>query len=86
MRMYNQYLRTEPKVLEYDPALPECIICDIDGTLAKKEIVVITITPRYLEIKLYHILGLLSICSIVASTSFYSPEGKTLVGKTLNNG
>lgn len=36
MRMYNQYLRTEPKVLEYDPALPECIICDIDGTLAKK--------------------------------------------------
>lgn len=34
MQMHNQFLKPEPKVVEYDPNLPNCIICDIDGTLA----------------------------------------------------
>lgn len=33
-QMYNQYLRPVPPVIEYDPTLPDAIICDIDGTLA----------------------------------------------------
>jgi predicted kinase len=33
-QMYNQYLKTKPSVVEYNPALPNAIICDIDGTLA----------------------------------------------------
>lgn len=33
MRMYEQYLK--PKAPEYNPALPNCYIFDIDGTLAK---------------------------------------------------
>lgn len=31
--MYNKYIRKIP-VIELDPKLPSCIICDIDGTLA----------------------------------------------------
>lgn len=34
MQMYNQYLKPEPP--KYNPDLPDCIICDIDGTLADK--------------------------------------------------
>lgn len=33
-RMYNQFVRPKPPVVEYDSALPDAIICDIDGTLA----------------------------------------------------
>lgn len=34
--MYYRYLRPEsPKLKEFTPGLPEAIICDIDGTLAK---------------------------------------------------
>lgn len=32
MQMYNQYLKPEPP--KYNPDLPDCIICDLDGTLA----------------------------------------------------
>ena len=32
--MYNQYLKPTPPVIEFDPSIPEAIICDIDGTLA----------------------------------------------------
>ena len=32
LQMWNQYLK--PKAPEYNPDLPDCIICDIDGTLA----------------------------------------------------
>lgn len=32
--MYNQYLKTQ-EVYPYDNSLPDCIICDLDGTLAK---------------------------------------------------
>lgn len=34
MQMHNQFLKPEPKVVEYDLNLPYCIICDLDGTLA----------------------------------------------------
>lgn len=37
MRMYNQYLKpmeSQPVKPVYDPTLEDCIICDIDGTLA----------------------------------------------------
>lgn len=33
-RMYNQFLKPEPEVIEYDPELPSAIICDLDGTLS----------------------------------------------------
>lgn len=33
--MYNQFLKPEIKQVEFDPNLPKCIICDIDGTIAK---------------------------------------------------
>ncbi len=33
-KMYNQYLKPKFEKVEQDPALPRCIICDIDGTLA----------------------------------------------------
>lgn len=33
-RMYNQYLRQTAPAPEYDPDLPDVILCDIDGTLA----------------------------------------------------
>lgn len=33
-QMYNQYLKPKPCVVEYNDALPNAIICDIDGTLA----------------------------------------------------
>lgn len=36
MGMYNKYLRKEPTPIPYNAELPECIICDLDGTLAKK--------------------------------------------------
>ena len=32
--MYHQFIRKSPQALEYDPALPMAVICDIDGTLA----------------------------------------------------
>lgn len=34
-RMYEQYLK--PKLVEYNPHLPDCYIFDIDGTLAKMD-------------------------------------------------
>lgn len=38
MDMYNRYLRdTEMASIEYDPNLPNCIIVDVDGTLASHE-------------------------------------------------
>lgn len=33
-RMHNHFLKPKPPVLEYDPKLPDAIICDLDGTLA----------------------------------------------------
>lgn len=33
--MYNQYLKPEPKKIEWDESLASCIIVDIDGTVAK---------------------------------------------------
>lgn len=33
-KMYNQFLRPQPPKIEYNPNLTDCIICDIDGTLA----------------------------------------------------
>lgn len=33
-RMYNQHLRQPPIYNVYDITLPDCVICDIDGTLA----------------------------------------------------
>lgn len=32
--MYEKYLRLEPITVNYNPKLVDCIICDIDGTLA----------------------------------------------------
>jgi predicted kinase len=32
--MYNKYLKPVPPTVEYNSVLPDCIICDIDGTLA----------------------------------------------------
>jgi len=32
--MYHQYIKKAPQQVEYDPNLPNCIIVDIDGTLA----------------------------------------------------
>ena len=32
-KMYNQYIRTHEEH-KYNPELPNCIICDLDGTLA----------------------------------------------------
>jgi len=38
MDMYNRYLKsTKQEEVQYDPNLPDCIICDIDGTLAIHE-------------------------------------------------
>ena len=34
MRMYNEFLKPKRPVIEFDSSLPNCIICDIDGTLA----------------------------------------------------
>lgn len=34
-KMWRQYLAPKPLVIEYDPKLPSCVICDIDGTVAK---------------------------------------------------
>lgn len=36
MRMYRQYLSTPPQLPKYIPGLPDAIICDIDGTIARK--------------------------------------------------
>jgi predicted kinase len=33
-KMYNEYLKPQPVRVEHDPALPYCVICDLDGTLA----------------------------------------------------
>ena len=33
--MYHQHLAPKTKKIEFNPLLPECILCDIDGTLAK---------------------------------------------------
>jgi predicted kinase len=33
-KMYNEWLRPEPPKIEPDPALPDAIICDLDGMLA----------------------------------------------------
>ncbi len=35
MKMYNEYLKPTPPVIKYDPNLPDCVICDVDGTVAK---------------------------------------------------
>lgn len=32
--MHRQFLETKPAKPVYDPTLPDCIICDLDGTLA----------------------------------------------------
>lgn len=32
-KFHNDYLRPMPPVIEYDPALPAAIMCDLDGTL-----------------------------------------------------
>jgi predicted kinase len=37
MDMYNRYLKQTPMEVQYDPSLPDCIICDVDGTLALHE-------------------------------------------------
>ena len=34
MDMWNKYLKPAPPVIEYDCQLPDCVTCDIDGTLA----------------------------------------------------
>jgi len=36
MEMYYKYVRKEQEEIKYNEELPDCIICDIDGTLAKK--------------------------------------------------
>lgn len=36
MEMYYKYVRKEQEEIHHNPELPDCIICDIDGTLAKK--------------------------------------------------
>jgi predicted kinase len=33
-KMHADYLAPKPPVVEHDPMLPDCIICDIDGTVA----------------------------------------------------
>jgi predicted kinase len=33
-RMYRDYLAPKPPVIKHDPALPSCVICDVDGTVA----------------------------------------------------
>jgi len=33
--MYNKYLKADPEPIKYNPCLKQCIIVDIDGTLAK---------------------------------------------------
>lgn len=33
-RMHNRYLRPAPPTIAYDPTLRDCVICDLDGTLA----------------------------------------------------
>ena len=33
-KMYRDYLEPKPPVIAHDPKLPDCIICDIDGTVA----------------------------------------------------
>lgn len=33
--MYHRYLAPKKKPISFNPSLPECILCDIDGTLAK---------------------------------------------------
>ncbi len=33
-QMHRQYLETKPARIAYDPALPDAILCDLDGTLA----------------------------------------------------
>ncbi len=33
-QMYNQFLRKDPPKIEFDPHLQDCIISDLDGTLA----------------------------------------------------
>lgn len=32
--MYNRYLKPSPPVIKYNMDLPDCIICDLDGTIA----------------------------------------------------
>jgi len=34
MNMYDRYVKPKPSVIEYDDSLDDCIIVDIDGTLA----------------------------------------------------
>lgn len=34
--MWNKYVRPPVNNVEYDPRLPDCIICDLDGTLAER--------------------------------------------------
>ncbi len=33
-QMYRDFLQPKPPVLEFDPALPTAVVCDLDGTLA----------------------------------------------------
>lgn len=37
MGMYDKYLKPKPSVIEYNPALQDCIVCDIDGTVAHND-------------------------------------------------
>lgn len=34
-KMHADYLAPTPPAIEHDPSLPDCVICDIDGTVAK---------------------------------------------------
>lgn len=34
-KMWREFLAPKPPVIEYNDELPDCIICDIDGTVAK---------------------------------------------------
>jgi predicted kinase len=33
-KMYRDFLQPKPPVIEYNPELPDCYICDLDGTVA----------------------------------------------------
>jgi len=33
MQMYNQFIKPKPLIVKNNPKLPDCIVCDLDGTL-----------------------------------------------------
>lgn len=71
--MYTKYLKPKPPVIEYNKSLPDCIIADIDGTLAhntgrgiyewdrvgedKKDDQIVDIISRYGEIHIIIVSG-----------------------------